>query len=455
MHLIYRVGKTPVPDMSEGGTTMRQMATTWLVKRWNLRHVIGALAMLWTSQYPIIGYGQSAMLYWLGAPPGGRSVATDVSNTGIVVGYVQTSSGTHYAFYWRSDTGLQTLNQSASGAEAVEDGIHGGRFMMVGWVARPPSEFMSSAFSWRSNWSNIRYELGSRYSSAFDIGHEVGAPDKQYVVGWADYAGYPYAAYWISGERYVNGPYFLEGTPPSRHSYALAIGDIIPRIVGRIKDDQGNWRAFYWDGLAGYGLNIYELGTLGGCCSSAEDVSGEGHVIVGWAWDGNNRVRAFRWQGIMQDLGTLPGGNDSMAYSVDIAGYTIVGTSQFRKPSGELEFRATMWEGSRITDLNQLVRDQLVPGSRLIEAKAISPNSRYIAGWGYNAATARFEAFLLDRAPQIPGDIDGDGCVNDSDLLLVLLAFGNAGGAEDTNNDGVVDDADLLSVLLHFGEGQC
>jgi hypothetical protein len=157
----------------------------------------------------------------------------------------------------------------------------------------------------------------------------------------------------------------------------------------------------------------------------------------------------------MQDLGTLPGGNDSMAYSVDIGGYTIVGTSQFRKQSGELEFRATMWEDGRITDLNQLVRDQLVPGSRLIEARAISPNSRYIAGWGYNAATARFEAFLLDRAPQIPGDIDGDGCVNDSDLLLVLLAFGNAGGAEDTNNDGVVDDADLLSVLLHFGEGQC
>jgi len=434
---------------------MRAMTMTGSMKRLSYRRAIGVLLMLWVLQYPASIHAQSALLYWLGAPIGDRSVATDVSNTGIVVGYVQTSSGTHYAFYWRSDTRLQTLNQSASGAEAVEDGIHGGRFMMVGWVARPPSEFMSSAFSWRSNWSNIRYELGTRFSSAFDIGPKSGSPDDRYVVGWADYAGYPYAAYWISGERSVNGPYFLEGTPPSRHSYASAIGDVIPRIVGRVRDAQGNWRAFYWDGLASGDQNIHELGTLGGCCSAAEDVSGTGSVIVGWAWDNNNRVRAFRWSGIMQDLGTLPGGNDSMAYSVDIGGYTIVGTSQFRKQSGELEFRATMWEDGRITDLNQLVRDQLVPGSRLIEARAISPNSRYIAGWGYNAATARFEAFLLDRAPQIPGDIDGDGCVNDSDLLLVLLAFGNAGGAEDTNNDGVVDDADLLSVLLHFGEGQC
>jgi probable HAF family extracellular repeat protein len=104
------------------------------MKRLSYRRAIGVLLMLWVLQYPASIHAQSALLYWLGAPIGGRSVATDVSNTGIVVGYVQTSSGTHYAFYWRSDTRLQTLNQSASGAEAVEDGIHGGRFMMVGWL---------------------------------------------------------------------------------------------------------------------------------------------------------------------------------------------------------------------------------------------------------------------------------------------------------------------------------
>jgi hypothetical protein len=51
------------------------------------------------------------------------------------------------------------------------------------------------------------------------------------------------------------------------------------------------------------------------------------------------------------------------------------------------------------------------------------------------------------------GDVDGNGCVDDADLLAVLLAFGGSGGPEDTDCNGVVDDADLLNVLLNFGSG--
>ncbi len=52
------------------------------------------------------------------------------------------------------------------------------------------------------------------------------------------------------------------------------------------------------------------------------------------------------------------------------------------------------------------------------------------------------------------GDVNGDGCVDDADLLAVLFAFGSSGTGlpEDVNNDGVVDDADLLIVLFNFGE---
>jgi len=55
--------------------------------------------------------------------------------------------------------------------------------------------------------------------------------------------------------------------------------------------------------------------------------------------------------------------------------------------------------------------------------------------------------------PPPPGDVNGDGCVDDADLLAVLFAFGGQGGAEDLNGDGVVDDADLLVVLFNFGTG--
>jgi len=51
------------------------------------------------------------------------------------------------------------------------------------------------------------------------------------------------------------------------------------------------------------------------------------------------------------------------------------------------------------------------------------------------------------------GDVNGDGCVDDADLLIVLFNFGNAGGQGDANNDNIVDDADLLIVLFNFGAG--
>lgn len=54
------------------------------------------------------------------------------------------------------------------------------------------------------------------------------------------------------------------------------------------------------------------------------------------------------------------------------------------------------------------------------------------------------------------GDLNGDNCVNNADLLEVLFNFGNSGNAGidgDANCDGTVNNADLLSVLFAFGQG--
>lgn len=60
---------------------------------------------------------------------------------------------------------------------------------------------------------------------------------------------------------------------------------------------------------------------------------------------------------------------------------------------------------------------------------------------------------IVKYAPD--GDVNGDGCVDDADLLAVLMAFGQSGAnrLEDMNGDGMVDDADLLTVLFRFGSG--
>jgi WD40 repeat protein len=77
-----------------------------------------------------------------------------------------------------------------------------------------------------------------------------------------------------------------------------------------------------------------------------------------------------------------------------------------------------------------------------------SPNGR-LFGYGRIDATVVVARNLFWRN----GDVNGDGCVDDADLLAVLFVFGQSGSnlPEDLNDDGVVNDADLLEVLSNFG----
>lgn len=98
------------------------------------------------------------------------------------------------------------------------------------------------------------------------------------------------------------------------------------------------------------------LGTLGGDESNATAVSADGSVVAGWAQKAAWQECAFRW--------TAQGGME---------------------------------------DLNQVYANLLGDGSQLEDATDISPDGRYIVGQGRNAATGRFEAFLLDtKAPPLP-----------------------------------------------------
>ncbi len=72
--------------------------------------------------------------------------------------------------------------------------------------------------------------------------------------------------------------------------------------------------------------------------------------------------------------------------------------------------------------------------------------------WLFAYSGIRCYKLLAVRAD---GDIDGNGCVDDSDLLKVLFAFGQTGTGlpEDINEDGMVNDLDLMEILFSFGLG--
>lgn len=158
----------------------------------------------------------------------------------------------------------------------------------------------------------------------------------------------------------------------------------------------------------------------------------------------------------MQDLGTL-GGRMSEAYDVSADGKIVVGWAEGWRDY-QLRKLAFRWRAATgMEDLNITYADLLRDGSVLEAAHAISPDGRFIVGYGINRATLRTEGFLLDTGCSVHnGDVNNDGCVNDQDLSAILLAFGRSGsnlGRVDVNCDQVVDDADLRTVLLNFGSG--
>jgi len=403
------------------------------------RALLGALVLAWMAT---AGWSQS--LTWLGVPPGGFywSESLGVSSDGVtVVGWAYPFSGGYRAFRWTPVAGMQDL------------GTLGGTHSEAWDVSSDGSVVVGLARNASGNWRAFRWtqaggmqDLGT-LGGCCSWGYGVSADGSVVVGGAADSAGIWRAFRWTaeSGMQSID-------TLNSRFSVASGVSADGAVVVGRV-DIGRESHAFRWT----LGTGMQDLGTLsGGDRAWAYAVSSDGSVVVGEAEvvspDGFRRYsRAFRWteEAGMQDIGAFR--EWSRAYGVSSDGSIVVGSS---------DGRAFRWrQGVGMEDLNITYSGLLRDGSVLYTARDISPDGRYIVGYGRNAATGRYEAFLLDTQPSCTahnGDVDSNGCVDDADLLAVLFAFGGTGsnlGRVDVNCDGVVDDADLLQVLFNFGSG--
>jgi probable HAF family extracellular repeat protein len=323
-----------------------------------------------------------ARLTWLGTLGGSKIEATGVSADGsVVVGGAENAAGQWRAFRWTAARGMQDLG-TLGGDESWAYGVSADGSVVVGWAEN--AEGQPHAFCWTAagGMRNLGTLPGSYGSEAYGV-----SADGSVVVGVAENAAGQYRAFrWTA----AHGMQDL-GTLGGSWSVATGISADGSVVVGAAWNAPWQFHAFRWTASGG----MQDLGTLGGDWSKAHGVSADGSVVVGWAAKATGQGRAFRWTAArgMQDLGTL-GGWSSEASGVSADGSVVVGGVWSIDPRYGLAFRWTAARG--MEDLNITYAHLLTNGSELNRAHAISPDGRYIVGEGYNAATGRREAFLLD-----------------------------------------------------------
>lgn len=408
------------------------------MNRW-LNRLVGITALMSVCSLTV-SYSQS--LTWLGTLNYRYSLAHGVSDDGsVVVGIAYTPNFDFRAYYWNNGTMNPIAPRWGGWSQAY--GVSGDGNVVVGDMM--DSTYSMVPYRWTpSDGIEFLVTLGGVGGVAYAASY-----DGSTIVGWAETRdGQRLAVRWRQGL----GVQSL-GTPDN--SAAIDVSADGSVAIGNFTVS-GDAVAFLWTEAGGAQL----LTGFGGGGIFAGRINSTGSIIAGYATYPDTTRHACRWlspNDPPQDIHTLSGSSMSMAGAVSDDGNVVVG--QFF-PSGGLFWRAFRWTPQRgMEDLNVLYASLLADGSELFDVGSMSPDGRFIVGSGYNAATGRREAFLLDTG--VPcrthdGDVDENGCVDDADLLAVLFAFGNTGnnlGRVDVNCDAVVDDADLLAVLFAFGQG--
>ena len=142
------------------------------------------------------------------------------------------------------------------------------------------------------------------------------------------------------------------------------------------------------------------------------DVSDSG-VVLGTSWYQRERTAAVR------NLQVPEGAARVEAQDISEDGNRIVGNAIF----SDNTTRGVIWLWDR--DQGDYVPSYLPPNVKT--AVAISANGEYIVGRGINPSTGQEEAYRIKiQECRLPTDIDGNGIVDDADLLQVLFDFGRS-----------------------------
>ncbi len=113
--------------------------------------------------------------------------------------------------------------------------------------------------------------------------------------------------------------------------------------------------------------------------------------------------------------------------------------------------RIAKWNGVRWTPLGEGWSQSVFALAAYDDGFGDGPQL-YAGGWFSSWPNGSGTLAQWQPCPPIPGDLTGDGCVDQSDLGSLLAGYGVDGGG-DIDGDGDTDQADLGALLGNYGEG--
>jgi len=285
----------------------------------------------------------------------GSYYAMGISPTGEVIGTTPPLTDTRWhSFVYRGGR-MQDLGflQSTDTTRAYSINAKGNIVGNFGYQSpSPQSPFFGHAFLNKDFFpQDIGLVFNSKYSTAYGIN------DSDVVVGEVSTANGTRGFVYSKGIGETIGTLPGGDKPFSQGSRVYAISND-GRKVGSSDSSNGVHAVLITD-LWLFSNAIFDLGTLGGNYSTAYSIDNKGDKIVGVSRTSQNVLHAFLYSGgKMQDLGNLPGRNESIAYSVNSNGY-IVGMSAPSISSATLKVttnsRAFLYTGSTgMVDLNTI-----------------------------------------------------------------------------------------------------
>ena len=285
---------------------------------------------------PQAGPGLTVTRVDLGTLGGASSFATDVNNSGVVVGWSLNANGVSRAFKWITEGGMTDLgtlpDHDWSRAVSINEGGD-----ILGLSGENESGTSTPVIWTKSGISELPIPLLPNAS----FGEPTDFNQEGEVVGW-DVVGFQHAWIWTStrGKHDItaNAPApGAEGIASQINSSGLVAGTNKAASCSGFTEC---WRGFVWSFTHGYA----DIGTPGADPNVAVTTLGLNNLgtLVGWTMDNSLLMRPYRWSAdggfTMLQVATAPG------YAMSLNDNRIAVGASWSVANGALQ--PTAWERS-------------------------------------------------------------------------------------------------------------